>query len=89
MNEKIKRWLTFYVLLCNNGGGGIGNRSVLFEVPKTRLGVVEAGKSSSEGLNYYWVHLVVERIQINIGKKSFQNLKRRKLRLTIANIRVT
>lgn len=48
LNEKIIRWLTFYVLLYNNGGEGMGNRSVLFEVPKKRLRVVEAGKSSSE-----------------------------------------
>lgn len=56
----------------------MGNRSVLFEVPKKRLGLVEAGKSSSEGLKYCWVLLVVERTQINLGKKYFQNLKRRK-----------
>lgn len=56
----------------------MGNRSVLFKVPKKRYGVVEAGTFSSEGLKYYWVLLVVKRIQINIGNKSFQNLKRRK-----------
>lgn len=56
----------------------MGNRSVLFEVPNKRLGVVEADKSSSEELKYYWVFLVVERIQINIGKKYFKILKRRK-----------
>lgn len=56
----------------------MGNRSVLFKVPKKRYGVVEAGTFSSEELKYYWVLLVVECIQINIGKKYFKNLKRRK-----------
>lgn len=39
----------------------MGNRSVLFKVPKTRYGVVEAGTFSCEGLKYYWVLLLVER----------------------------